>query len=143
MCLKSLVLIFNKTTLKKLIFLKNIFYIFEPKNREVIENYFKASLNFSRLKGTYLGKIHFNITIFLGVRKLKLKSGHITSVKCIPFTMEWGNLCQTSQDARKIGALPVCQRNAIRMAFLWRGDSCPRLDSGWVCSRIKYQIKTS
>ena len=40
-----------------------IFYIFEPQNREVIENYFKASLNFSRLKGTYLGKIHFNIII--------------------------------------------------------------------------------
>ena len=40
--------------------------------------------------------------------KIKLKlSGHTTSVQCIPFTIEWGNLCQTSQDARKIGALPV------------------------------------
>ena len=29
----------------------------------MIESYFKASLNFSRLKGTYLGKIHFNIII--------------------------------------------------------------------------------
>ena len=28
-----------------------------------------------------------------GVRKMKLKSGHITSVQCIPFTNEWGNLC--------------------------------------------------
>ena len=80
MGLKSLVLSLIKTTLKTLIFLKNIFYIkmtsstqlvlfcvtghiFEPKNREVIENYFKASLDFSRLKGTYLGKIHFNIII--------------------------------------------------------------------------------
>ena len=62
MGLKSLVLLFNKATLKTL-FLKNNFYIFEPKNREVIENYFKASLNFSRLKGTYLGKIHFDIII--------------------------------------------------------------------------------
>ena len=75
---------------------------------------------------------------------MKLKSGHIlTSVKCIPITIEWGNLCQTSQDARKIGALPVCQRNAIRMAFRWRGDSGPRLDSGWVYSPIIYQIKAS
>ena len=37
------------------------------------------------------------------VRKRKLKSGHITSVQCIPFTIESGNLCQTTQDARKIG----------------------------------------
>ena len=56
---------------------------------------------------------------------------------------ERGNLCQTSQDARKIGALPVCPRNATRMAFRWRGDRGPRLDSGWVYSRIIYQIKTS
>ena len=32
---------------------------------------------------------------------MKLKSGHITAVKCIQFTIEQGNLCQTSQDARK------------------------------------------
>ena len=69
---------------------------------------------------------------------MKLKSGHITSVKCIPFTIEWGNLCQTSQDVRKIGALPLCQRNAIRMAFRWRADCGPRLDSGRVYSRIIY-----
>ena len=62
MGLKSLVLLLNKTTLKTLIVLKKV-NIFEPKNREVIENYFKASLNFIRLKGTYLGKIHFNIII--------------------------------------------------------------------------------
>ena len=80
MGLKSLLLLLNKTTLNSLIFLKNSFYIkmtsstqfvplcemgqiFESKNREVIENYFKASLDFSRLKGTYLGKILFNIII--------------------------------------------------------------------------------
>ena len=74
---------------------------------------------------------------------MKLKSGHTISVQCIPFTKEWGNLCQTSQDARKIGSLPVCQRNAIRMAFRWRANSGPRLDSGWVYSRIIYQNKTS
>ena len=66
----------------------------------MIENYFKASLNFNRLKGTYLGKIHFNIII---IGEMKLIRGHTTSVQCIPFTIEWGNLCQTSQDARKIG----------------------------------------
>ena len=36
---------------------------------------------------------------------MKWKSGPITSVQCIPFTTEWGNLFQTFQDARKIGAL--------------------------------------
>ena len=61
MGLKSLLLLLNTTTLKMLIFL--FFYIFEPQNREVVENYFKASLYFSRLKGTYLGKIHFNIIV--------------------------------------------------------------------------------
>ena len=63
MGLKSLVILLNKTTLKMLIFLKSDFYIFGPKNREVIENYYKASLNFSTLKGTYLRKIYFNIII--------------------------------------------------------------------------------
>ena len=52
------------------------------------------------------------------------------------FTIEWGNLCQTSQDVRKIGALPTCQRDAIRMAFRWHADSGPRLDSGRVGSRM-------
>ena len=68
-------------------------------------------------------------------------SGHITSVQCIPFTIELGNICQTSKDARKIGAPPACQRNAIRMAFRWRADSGPQFDSGWVCSRIIGYIK--
>ena len=62
MGLKLPVLLLNTTTLKTLIFF-NFFYIFEPQNREVIANYFKASLNFSRLKGTYLGKVHFNIIV--------------------------------------------------------------------------------
>ena len=128
MGLKSLVLLLNKTTLKTLIFLKNDFYIFEPKNREVIENYYKVSLNLIKhierhIFGQNLFKYHNN----WGVSKMKLKSGHITSVQCIPFTIE---LCQTSQDARKIGALTACQRNAIRMAFRWWADSGPRMDSG-------------
>ena len=48
---------------------------------------------------------------------MKLKSGHITSVQCMQFTTEWDNLCQTSQDKRKIGALPACQRNATERRF--------------------------
>ena len=79
MGLKSLVLLLNKTTHKTFIFLKKYFFTFlEPQNREVIESYYKASLNFSRLKGTYLGKTHFNIIIKLGrQKKMKLKSDHI------------------------------------------------------------------
>ena len=69
MVLKSLVLLLNKTTRKTLIFFKNDFYMFEPQNREVIENYFKASLIFSTLKGTYLGKIHFDIIIIRASEK--------------------------------------------------------------------------
>ena len=73
---------------------------------------------------------------------MKLKNGHITPVQCIPVSIEWGNLSvKLSKDACKIGALPACQRNAIRMAFRWRADSGPQLDSGWVYSRIIYQIK--
>ena len=63
-----------------------------------------------------------------GVRKMKLKSGHITSVQCISFTTEWGNLCQTSQGARKIGALPACQRNAIE----WRFAGGPIVARDWI-----------
>ena len=55
MGLESLVVLLNKTTLKTLIFL-SFFYISGPQNREVIENYFKASLDFSRLKGTIWAK---------------------------------------------------------------------------------------
>ena len=35
------------------------FCIFEPKNREVIENFSKTPLNFSSLQYTYLGKNSF------------------------------------------------------------------------------------
>ena len=59
---------------------------------------------------------------------MRLKSGHITSVKYIPFAIEWGNLCQTSQDARKIEALPVCQRNAIG----WRFAGGPIVVRDWI-----------
>ena len=68
---KSLVLLLNKTTLKRLFSLKKIvFYIFEPQNRKVIDNYFKVSLNFRRLKGKYLGKLYFNIIIIGASEKL-------------------------------------------------------------------------
>ena len=48
---------------------------------------------------------------------MKLKSGHITS-----------DQCQTSQDARKIGALPACQRNVIE----WRFAGGPIVARDWI-----------
>ena len=49
-----------KTALKTRIFFKKIdFCIFEPKNREVIENSSKTPLNFSPLQCTYLGENSF------------------------------------------------------------------------------------
>ena len=58
MGLKSPILQFEKNALKTIIFFKSL--IFEPKNCEVIETSFKTPLNFSPLKCTYSGKIHFN-----------------------------------------------------------------------------------
>ena len=55
---------------------------------------------------------------------MKLKSGHITSVKCIPFTIEWGYLCQTSQDGRKIGALTLPSK--------WRFAGGPIVARYWI-----------
>ena len=50
----------KKTELKTLIFFKKVdFCIFELKNREVIENSSKTSLNFCPLQCTYLGKYSF------------------------------------------------------------------------------------
>ena len=50
----------RKNALKTLIVFKNlIFCIFEPKNCEVIVNFFKEPLNFSPLKCTYFGKNSF------------------------------------------------------------------------------------
>ena len=65
-----------KTALKTLIFLKNDFCIFEPKNREVNENTSKTPLCFSPLQCTYLGKNSFHNHLGL-VRKKKLKSGYL------------------------------------------------------------------
>ena len=74
MGLKSPILQFEKNALKTIIFFKSL--IFEPKNCEVIETSFKTPLNFSPLKCTYSGKIHFN-NISAKSEKLKLKSGHL------------------------------------------------------------------
>ena len=55
-----LYLILIKTALKTLIFFKKMFFcIFNPKNREVIENSSKTPLNFCPLQCTYLGKNSF------------------------------------------------------------------------------------
>ena len=56
-----------KLQLKCLFFSKVDFYIFEPQNREVIENSSKVQLNFSPLKCTY-----FSISLALS-QKLKFK----------------------------------------------------------------------
>ena len=46
-----------KTALKTLIFFQKVdFCIFEPKKREVIENFSKTPFNFSPLQCTYLDK---------------------------------------------------------------------------------------
>ena len=57
-------------------FYKNCSYIFEPKNREMIEKSSNALLNFSQLKYKYLGKNSYKYHKGI-VRKMKLKSGHL------------------------------------------------------------------
>ena len=58
--LQSLVLIFDKNCTQNANFLQKVdFCIFEPKNREVIENSSKTSPNFSPLQCTYFGKNSF------------------------------------------------------------------------------------
>ena len=55
LCLNSI-----KTALKNAYFLQKVdVCIFEPKNREVIENSSKPPLNFKPLQCTYLGKNSF------------------------------------------------------------------------------------
>ena len=58
--LQSPVLEFNKNSTQNAYFLQKVdFCIFEPKNREMIENSAKTPLNFSALQCTYLGKKSF------------------------------------------------------------------------------------
>ena len=55
---QSPVVEFDKNCTQNAYFLQKVdFCIFEPKNREVIENSSKTPLNFSPLQCTYLGKI--------------------------------------------------------------------------------------
>ena len=72
---KSTVLQFEKNCTLNYFLQKIDFCIFEPQKSELIENSSKASLNFSPLKCTYLGK-KFNI-ISTKSEKMKLKSGHL------------------------------------------------------------------
>ena len=59
------------------------FCIFEPKNREVIENSSKTPLNFSSLQYTYLGENSFQNHYGL-VRKKEIEKWLLrTSVQCI------------------------------------------------------------
>ena len=58
--LQSPVLEFDKNCTQNAYFLQKFdFCIFEPKNREAIENSSKTPINFSSLQYTYLGKISF------------------------------------------------------------------------------------
>ena len=64
---------------------------------------------------------------------MKLKSGHITSVQCKPLAIEWGNLCQTSQDARKIGdQRPVSETPSER-----RFAGGPIVARDWILASVK------
>ena len=65
-----------KTALNAYFLQKVDFCIFEPKNRELIENSSKAPLNCNPLECTYLGKISFQYHKHLE-RKAKMKSGHL------------------------------------------------------------------
>ena len=59
------------------------FCIFEPQNREVIENSSKTPLNFSPLQCTYLGENSFQYHLGL-VRKKEIEKWLLrTSVQCI------------------------------------------------------------
>ena len=66
----------KKTALNAYFLQKVDFCIFEPKNREPIENSSKAPLNCSPFKCTYLGKISFQYHKRL-VRKVKMKNCHL------------------------------------------------------------------
>ena len=59
---------------------------------------------------------------------MKLKSGDTTSIQCILFTIEWGNLCQTSQDARKIGHY----RSVSETPSEWRFAGGPKVARDWI-----------
>ena len=75
--MQSPVLEFDKNCTQNAYFLQKFdFCIFEPKNRELIENSSKTPLNFGSLQYTYLGKNSFQYHKGL-VRKKKLKSGYL------------------------------------------------------------------
>ena len=65
-----------KTAMNAYFLLKVDFCIFEPKNRELIENSSKAPLNCNPLKCTNFGKNSFQYHKHLD-RKAKIKSGHL------------------------------------------------------------------
>ena len=69
-----------ETAIKTVIFFKNIFGIFEPKSREVIESSSKAPFNFCPFKCTYLGKN--SLSSALSQKNEIEKWPLITSVQC-------------------------------------------------------------
>ena len=83
-CLQSPILEFDKNCTQNTYFLQKFdFCIFEPKNREVIENSSKTPLNFSSLQYTYLDKNSFQYHKDL-VRKKEIEKWLLrTSVQCM------------------------------------------------------------
>ena len=81
---QSSVLEFNKNCTQNAYFVQKVdFCIFEPKNREVIENASKAPLSFSLLQCIYLGKNSFQYHKGL-VRKKEIGKWLLrTLVQCI------------------------------------------------------------
>ena len=82
--MQSPVLEFDKSCTQNAYFLQKVdFCIFEPQNREVIENSSKTPLNFSQLQCTYLGENSFQYHLGLVSKKEIEKWLLRTSVQCI------------------------------------------------------------
>ena len=103
--MQSPVLEFDKNCTLNAYFLQKFnFCIFEPKNREVIENSSKTPLNFSSLQYTYLGKHSFQYHQGL-VRKKEIEKWLLrTSVQCI-MIYQGHTECTNSNRMARIGSI--------------------------------------
>ena len=94
--MQSPVLEFDKNCTQNAYFLQKVdFCIFEPQNRERIENSSKTPINFSLLQCTYLGKnsfqYHWGLVRIKEIEKRLLR----TSVQCIFVIFQGGGGVQT------------------------------------------------
>ena len=118
--MQSPVLEFDKNCTQNAYFLQKIeFCIFEPKNREVIENSSKTPLNFSSLQYTYLDKKSFQFHKGL-VRKKEIEKWLLrTSVQCranVKKNVIYQAIIHSIESARKTRAskrLLLLQNNVI------------------------------